>query len=90
LIKPQFEAGPENVGKGGVVRNPAIHRDVLEDITSMMARLGLGLRGLMVSPLMGPAGNVEFLGWWRLNVEGKERGPLIDAALEAAERLKSR
>jgi 23S rRNA (cytidine1920-2'-O)/16S rRNA (cytidine1409-2'-O)-methyltransferase len=90
LIKPQFEAGPENVGKGGVVRNPAIHRDVLEDITSMMARLGLGIRGLMVSPLMGPAGNVEFLGWWRLNVEGKERGPLIDAALEAAERLKSR
>ncbi|MGC9348171.1 MAG: TlyA family RNA methyltransferase [Anaerolineae bacterium] len=89
LIKPQFEAGPENVGKGGVVRNPAVHRHVLEDVTAMMARLDLGLQGLMVSPLMGPAGNVEFLGWWQLDAPAKEREPLIDAALEAAERLKS-
>jgi len=64
LIKPQFEAGPEQVGKGGVVRNPQTHRAVLEQVTQDMAALGLGLCGLMVSPLRGPAGNIEFLGWW--------------------------
>jgi 23S rRNA (cytidine1920-2'-O)/16S rRNA (cytidine1409-2'-O)-methyltransferase len=69
LIKPQFEAGRREVGKGGVVRDPEVHRAVLARIVAAAAELGLGLRGLMASPLRGPAGNVEFLGWWRLGPE---------------------
>ncbi len=85
LIKPQFEAGRREVGKGGVVRDPRVHRRVLEEVAAAMAKLGLGLRGLMASPLLGPAGNVEFLGWWRLGEEAaQEREALIAAALEEA------
>jgi len=84
LIKPQFEAGREKVGKGGVVRDPAVHRLVLEDVTAMMGELGLGLHGLMVSPLKGPAGNVEFLGWWQLGVEGDGPEDWIERALSEA------
>ncbi len=72
LIKPQFEAGRRYVEKGGVVRDPEVHRRVLEHVLGAAAELDLGLRGLMPSPLRGPAGNVEFLGWWRLEVEGLE------------------
>ncbi len=85
LIKPQFEAGRREVGKGGVVRDPRVHRRVLEAVAAAMAKLGLGLRGLMASPLLGPAGNVEFLGWWQLGAEAaQEREALIAAALEEA------
>jgi len=61
LVKPQFEAGPEDVGKGGVVRDPTVWRRVLAEIVEAAARLGLGAVGAMASPLPGPAGNVEFL-----------------------------
>ncbi|MBN2391988.1 MAG: TlyA family RNA methyltransferase [Anaerolineae bacterium] len=81
LIKPQFEAGREHVGKGGVVRDPAVHRQVLETVTAEMAALGLGLRGLMVSPLLGPAGNVEFLGWWVLGADTEDIGSWINQTL---------
>ncbi len=81
LIKPQFEAGREHVGKGGVVRDPAIHRQVLEKVTADVAALGLGLRGLMVSPLRGPAGNVEFLGWWELGAESGDIQTWIEQTL---------
>jgi 23S rRNA (cytidine1920-2'-O)/16S rRNA (cytidine1409-2'-O)-methyltransferase len=64
LIKPQFEAGREQVGQGGVVREPAIHRAVLADLTAWGKAQGLGLAGLIRSPLTGPAGNVEFLAHW--------------------------
>lgn len=64
LIKPQFEAGRRDVGKGGVVRDPAVHRRVLVEVAQAAGALGLTLRGMMVSPLLGPAGNREFLGWW--------------------------
>ncbi|MDF1513571.1 MAG: TlyA family RNA methyltransferase [Anaerolineae bacterium] len=64
LIKPQFEAGRELVGKGGVVKDPAVHRQVLENVVHDMADLDLVLLDLMASPLKGPAGNVEFLGMW--------------------------
>lgn len=67
LVKPQFEAGKEQVGKGGVVRNSAIHRDVLETILESIQHLGLTVTGLRPSPLLGPAGNVEFLLWCRRN-----------------------
>ena len=84
LIKPQFEAGPAKVGKGGVVRDPAVHRSVLEDVAATMGELGLGLRGLMVSPLKGPAGNIEFLGWWQLGIEGHVPADWIERALSEA------
>ena len=61
LIKPQFEAGREQVGKGGVVRDPGVHRSVLGRIVAWALEHGLVVRGLMRSPLKGPAGNVEFL-----------------------------
>lgn len=65
LIKPQFEAGPEQVGKGGVVRDPRIHQAVIERIQEF-AHNELGWHGLGVceSPLKGPAGNTEFLAHW--------------------------
>lgn len=64
LIKPQFEAGPEKVGKGGVVRDPQVHRAVLEDLITWAASQNMGLMGLLRSPLAGPAGNIEFLAHW--------------------------
>jgi 23S rRNA (cytidine1920-2'-O)/16S rRNA (cytidine1409-2'-O)-methyltransferase len=63
LVKPQFEAGAEQVGKGGVVRDPAVHRAVLRRTLDFAAGIGLATRGLERSPLTGPAGNVEFLAW---------------------------
>jgi 23S rRNA (cytidine1920-2'-O)/16S rRNA (cytidine1409-2'-O)-methyltransferase len=64
LIKPQFEAGKEAVGRGGVVRDPEMHRAVLQSVALAAANLGLRLEGLTASPLRGPAGNVEFLALW--------------------------
>ena len=61
LIKPQFEAGKERVGKGGVVRDPRVHRDVLRQVLQTACEIGFRLGGLTMSPITGPAGNVEFL-----------------------------
>jgi 23S rRNA (cytidine1920-2'-O)/16S rRNA (cytidine1409-2'-O)-methyltransferase len=61
LIKPQFEAGRKQVGKGGVVKDPAVHRAVLRQVLLWAEGHGLTVRRLMASPLKGPAGNVEFL-----------------------------
>jgi 23S rRNA (cytidine1920-2'-O)/16S rRNA (cytidine1409-2'-O)-methyltransferase len=85
LIKPQFEAGRREVGKGGVVRDPAVHRRVLERVLDTAAELGLGLRGLMPSPLRGPAGNVEFLAWWVLGAGALEAGGAIAACMGEVE-----
>lgn len=81
LIKPQFEAGRSDVGRGGVVRDAVVHRRVLERVLGGAGRLGLALRGLMVSPLRGPAGNVEFLGWWTTGSEPVAAREVIDACL---------
>ena len=61
LIKPQFEAGKEKVGKKGVVREPEIHKEVLDDFLALVDRLGFTLLGLTYSPVKGPEGNIEFL-----------------------------
>lgn len=61
LIKPQFEAGKDLVGKKGVVRDPAVHRQVLEDFTALAGSLEFALLGITFSPVKGPEGNVEFL-----------------------------
>ena len=63
LIKPQFEAGREKVGKKGVVRDPAVHREVLERFLENAEASGFAVRGLSYSPVRGPEGNIEYLGW---------------------------
>ena len=63
LIKPQFEAGREKVGKKGVVRDPAVHREVLEGFAEFFPTLGFTLMGLDFSPIRGPEGNIEYLAW---------------------------
>jgi len=66
LVKPQFEAGREFVGKNGVVRDPAVHRDVLLRVVGFAAAEGYALEGLTYSPITGGEGNIEFLALWRL------------------------
>ena len=61
LVKPQFEAGPEEVGKGGVVRDPEVRRRVLDDVAALAPAWGARVLGVVESPLRGPKGNVEFL-----------------------------
>ncbi|MBE6949899.1 MAG: TlyA family RNA methyltransferase [Ruminococcaceae bacterium] len=62
LIKPQFEAGRENVGKNGVIREPSIHKEVLDNFLALAKELNFTILGLTFSPVKGPAGNIEFLG----------------------------
>ena len=62
LIKPQFEAGKEKVGKKGVVRDPAIHKEVLDHFVDLANELEFKILGLTFSPVKGPEGNIEFLG----------------------------
>jgi 23S rRNA (cytidine1920-2'-O)/16S rRNA (cytidine1409-2'-O)-methyltransferase len=61
LIKPQFEAGREEVGKGGVVRDPAVHRRVCAEAAAWVESQGWRVVGITESPITGPEGNVEFL-----------------------------
>lgn len=63
LIKPQFEAGPKQVGKGGIVKDTAVHQEVLSDILKWTTENNLGAQGLIRSPVTGAGGNVEFLVW---------------------------
>ena len=62
LIKPQFEAGRENVGKNGVIREPSVHKEVLDNFVALAKELEFTILGLTFSPVKGPAGNIEFLG----------------------------
>ena len=61
LIKPQFEAGRDKVGKKGVVRDRSVHEEVVENVTAMAAGLGFDILGLDFSPIRGPEGNIEYL-----------------------------
>ena len=63
LIKPQFEAGRAEVGKGGVVRNEAVHKRVCDEVQMWLVEKGWTIAGLTTSPITGPQGNVEFLVW---------------------------
>ncbi|MBP1041512.1 TlyA family RNA methyltransferase [Vagococcus sp. BWB3-3] len=69
LIKPQFEAGKELVGKNGVIREPKIHRQVLESMLSFMAEEGYQIVGVDFSPIKGGEGNIEFLAYLKWNEE---------------------
>jgi 23S rRNA (cytidine1920-2'-O)/16S rRNA (cytidine1409-2'-O)-methyltransferase len=78
LIKPQFEAGRREVSRGdGVIRDAAVHRQVLLDVLTFAQRDGFSLRGLIRSPLLGPKGNAEFLAWLGFD-EGKDLQQLVD------------
>ena len=79
LIKPQFEAGKDRVGRKGVVRDPEVHREVLLEVLGFAQSLGLEAAGLIKSPLLGPAGNVEFLA--RLGKQGKPPESMIAEVL---------
>ncbi|WP_324076086.1 MAG: TlyA family RNA methyltransferase [Erythrobacter sp.] len=61
LIKPQFEVGREEVGKGGVVRDPVLHTRVCEEVRGWLEELGWSIEGIVESPITGPQGNIEFL-----------------------------
>jgi 23S rRNA (cytidine1920-2'-O)/16S rRNA (cytidine1409-2'-O)-methyltransferase len=63
LIKPQFEAGRAEVGKGGVVRDTAVHQRVCAEVQQWLESIGWSVKGLTESPITGPKGNVEFLVW---------------------------
>lgn len=83
LVKPQFEAGPEQVGRGGVVRDPEVWRRVLGYVANSFAQAGLSPRGAMASPLAGPAGNVEFF-LHAVGVAGTEPEELSAEVLDRA------
>ena len=61
LIKPQFEAGKDKVGKKGVVRNPKVHEEVVHKIVDYADMIGFNVKGLTYSPIKGPEGNIEYL-----------------------------
>ena len=81
LVKPQFEAGREKVGKKGVVREPAVHREVLEHFRRHAKDSGFTLLGLTYSPIRGPEGNIEYLGYLRKG-EGQEADADLAALVE--------
>lgn len=83
LIKPQFEAGPQDVGRGGIVREPRVHRRVLHDMLSFAAEHGLPPHGLTLSPITGSAGNREFLAWLGGAGPALAIDPVIERVLDA-------
>ena len=85
LIKPQFEAERDHVERGGVVRDPAVWRRAIEGVADATRAAGAGGAGLIVSPMKGPAGNVEFLLHARTGAEARTLD--IDGAIEAAGKL---
>ena len=70
LIKPQFEAGRKHVGKGGVVRNARVHLQVLCDLIQFIHGRDQSVMGISHSPIRGPAGNIEYLIWFKTETEG--------------------
>jgi 23S rRNA (cytidine1920-2'-O)/16S rRNA (cytidine1409-2'-O)-methyltransferase len=83
LIKPQFEAGREKVGKKGVVRDAETHREVLDAFVASAGRSGFAVRALTFSPIKGPEGNIEFLGHLVSDENGD--GGAIDTAVLVAQ-----
>lgn len=89
LIKPQFEAGREKVGKGGIVRDKAVHKEVLDRILHVAEDAGLYLHGLTYSPIKGTEGNIEFLGFFTKQVANAIAitSELLDNVVEEAHTL---
>ena len=78
LIKPQFEAGREKVGKKGVVRDPAVHLEVIEKVIAYASTIAMELCHLSFSPIKGPEGNIEYL----LHLKKRPEGEVIQSSLE--------
>ncbi len=79
LIKPQFEAGKDQVGRSGLIRNPVLHFEILKNFLLGAARAGLDIKKLIHSPLLGAAGNLEFLAY----ATWPKAGPLLNPQLDA-------
>ena len=90
LIKPQFEAGRDNVGKRGVVRNPKVHRDVIAEVFEFTVALGFTIKGLTYSPIKGPNGNIEYLMYIVKNAGESEQIDIAAVVAEAHEALDKR
>ena len=88
LIKPQFEAGKEKVGKKGVVRDPETHQEVLDNFVTLADSLGFKILGLTFSPVKGPEGNIEFLGHLSLADVAGIRPDTADVVQQAHQTLK--
>ena len=88
LIKPQFEAGKDKVGKKGVVRDPETHKEVLDDFVALADELEFKILGLTFSPVKGPEGNIEFLGHLTLDDRDGIRPDTADVVRQAHETLK--
>ncbi|MCL4079134.1 TlyA family RNA methyltransferase [Coriobacteriia bacterium Es71-Z0120] len=86
LVKPQFEVGKGRLGKKGVVRDPDLHREVLERVVAAVTETGWVVRGVTFSPLKGPEGNVEFWVWAAADGEPTDVRP-TDVVAEAHRRL---
>ena len=84
MVKPQFEVGRERVGTGGVVRDPGLRAEAVLDVAAAARAVGLGVAGVVASPLPGPSGNVEFFLWLRRDA------PAVDAAAVRAAALSER
>ena len=82
LIKPQFEAGRENVGKKGVVKDPKIHEKVVEEVIEFAKEIGFVVRGLTFSPVKGPEGNIEYL-MWLSNDPTSEDGEITNSSMKS-------
>ena len=85
LIKPQFEAGRELVGKKGVVRDAAVHEQVIRTVLEFMPSIGFSVQGLDYSPITGPEGNIEFLLYMRKS-DADSVEPDISSLVESAHR----
>lgn len=85
LIKPQFEAGRKDAAKGsGVIRDPELHKKILEDVLAFSIEVGYYFRGLVQSPLKGPKGNIEFLAYFDMENNEKQAEYDIDELVEDA------
>ena len=82
LIKPQFEAGREKVGKKGVVRDPAVHREVIDSVVSYAMRIALEPHHLSFSPIKGPEGNIEYLLHLKKRPEGSSVSYCVEVQVE--------
>ena len=88
LIKPQFEAGKEKVGKKGVVREPETHKEVLDNFVALANELNFNILGLTFSPVKGPEGNIEFLGHLTLDNRPGIQPDTAAVVKQAHEKLK--
>jgi 23S rRNA (cytidine1920-2'-O)/16S rRNA (cytidine1409-2'-O)-methyltransferase len=85
LIKPQFEAGRQEVARGkGVIRDPVVHRRILEDVLRFALEIDFEIKGLLPSPVLGPKGNQEFLAWLGFGTQEKIERVAIECLVSQA------